>query len=76
GPLALTRPRRRRRSSASAEEDRLHSQTATLPWSAPVRRTAMTTLQLNLGRYCNIVCTAGAGSSCTGALVAPAPDAT
>jgi len=28
-----------------------------LPWSAPVHRAAMVTLQLNLGRYCNLACT-------------------
>ena len=28
-----------------------------LPWSAPVRRARLTTLQLNLGRYCNLACT-------------------
>jgi radical SAM/Cys-rich protein len=28
-----------------------------LPWAAPVRRTSLTTLQLNLGRHCNIACT-------------------
>jgi len=27
------------------------------PWVQPVRRAATTTLQLNLGRYCNIACT-------------------
>jgi radical SAM/Cys-rich protein len=29
---------------------------ASLPWQAPVRRTTLTTLQLNLGRHCNIAC--------------------
>ena len=28
-----------------------------LPWAEPVRRTALTTLQLNLGRFCNLACT-------------------
>jgi radical SAM/Cys-rich protein len=27
-----------------------------LPWTAPVRRASLATLQLNLGRYCNIAC--------------------
>ncbi len=27
-----------------------------LPWPAPVHRAALATLQLNLGRYCNIAC--------------------
>ncbi len=30
--------------------------TRTLPWSHPVTRTSMSTLQLNLGRYCNLAC--------------------
>lgn len=28
-----------------------------LPWSAPVKRASITTLQLNLGRFCNLACT-------------------
>ncbi len=28
-----------------------------LPWEGPLRRTTLTTLQLNLGRYCNLACT-------------------
>jgi radical SAM/Cys-rich protein len=31
--------------------------TTPLPWSAPVQRAAPTTLQLNLGRFCNLACT-------------------
>lgn len=27
-----------------------------VPWAEPVQRQAMTTLQLNLGRYCNLAC--------------------
>jgi len=30
---------------------------ATLPWEQPVRREAFATLQLNLGRFCNLACT-------------------
>ncbi len=30
---------------------------AAVPWSVPVVRTNLTTLQLNLGRYCNLACT-------------------
>lgn len=30
---------------------------ATLPWTSPVQRAQLTTLQLNLGRHCNIACT-------------------
>jgi len=29
---------------------------AALPWTTPVRRGALQTLQLNLGRYCNLAC--------------------
>lgn len=28
-----------------------------LPWSEPLQRTELTTLQLNLGRFCNLACT-------------------
>jgi radical SAM/Cys-rich protein len=35
----------------------LSTESPTLPWQQPVRRTALTTLQLNLGRYCNLACT-------------------
>lgn len=28
-----------------------------LPWTEPLRRAALTTLQLNLGRFCNLACT-------------------
>ncbi len=28
-----------------------------MPWQHPVRRTELATLQLNLGRYCNLACT-------------------
>jgi radical SAM/Cys-rich protein len=28
-----------------------------LPWTAPVRRSGLATLQLNLGRFCNLACT-------------------
>jgi radical SAM/Cys-rich protein len=31
--------------------------TAALPWTAPVTRGAFRTLQLNLGRFCNLACT-------------------
>ena len=31
--------------------------TAALPWTAPVARGAFRTLQLNLGRFCNLACT-------------------
>jgi radical SAM/Cys-rich protein len=31
--------------------------TATVPWTMPVTRADLTTLQLNLGRYCNLACT-------------------
>nr|HMQ22775.1 radical SAM protein [Planctomycetota bacterium] len=30
---------------------------AALPWTSPVRRAHVTTLQLNIGRYCNLACT-------------------
>lgn len=31
--------------------------TTSLPWDHPVRRDALVTLQLNLGRFCNLACT-------------------
>ena len=30
---------------------------ASLPWSTSMQRRQITTLQLNLGRYCNLACT-------------------
>lgn len=30
---------------------------AVLPWGQPIRRDTLATLQLNLGRYCNLACT-------------------
>ena len=34
-----------------------HRPATDVPWTQPVRRTALATLQLNLGRLCNLACT-------------------